>query len=256
MRKHVPLLVFAVLVLSTLLVINVVPTVASIPTPSVPEFTIETIAFPYDVPPSTTTTIDPYTGEETVVTQPGYHVENKTTRLKITNQGFTPYEIQENGVNRTINLFYNIRLKGSFSDGWGYYRKYNGSTDGNVVQDHNSEYTIVSIDEYLPSEGSVDFQIEALIGYEQGIVTTPGVPGTQRVITGETSGWSETQTLTIKPIETPTPSPAATPTPETSPTPSPEPQQTIQIEPIATVAIVTLIVGVALGLLIGLVIKK
>jgi hypothetical protein len=246
----------AVLALLTLLMINVVSTLASTPTPSVPEFTIETISFPYDVPPSTTTAIDPYTGEETVVTQPGYHVENETAQLRITNQDFTPYTIEENGVNWTINLFYNIRLKGSFSQNWGYYWRHNGSSDGNVAQNHDSEYTIVSIDDYLPSEGSVDFQLEALIGYEQGIVPVPGVPGTHRVITGETSGWSDTQTITIKPVETPTPSPAATPPPETSPTPIPEPQHTVHIESIIGVAIVALIVGAALGLLIGRVTKK
>lgn len=36
-------------------------------TPSVPEFTVNLVAYPYDVPSSTTTKIDQYTGEETVI---------------------------------------------------------------------------------------------------------------------------------------------------------------------------------------------
>jgi hypothetical protein len=169
----------------------------SITKPSIPEFTIETVSSPYDVPPTTTTTIDPYTGKETVTTQPGYHVDNKTTQIRIKNQPFTPYHLQINDKNWTINFFYNIRLKGHFSQNWGYYRLYNGSSDGNLVQDYDSKYTVVLIDSYLPSEGQMDFQIEALIGYEQGIVTYPGAPGAARVITGETSGWSNTQTITV-----------------------------------------------------------
>jgi hypothetical protein len=186
----------------------------SIPKPSVPEFTIEIVSSPYDVPPTTTTTIDPYTGKETVTTHPGYHVENKTTQIRINNQPFTPYEIQGKDHNWTINLYYNIRLKGHFSQNWGYYRLYNGSSDGNLVQDYDSKYTVIFIDSYLPSEGKMDFQIEALTGYEHGVVSfVPGAPGTSRVITGESSGWSNIQTITIPSTSTsPPPNPTPTPT--------------------------------------------
>jgi hypothetical protein len=179
----------------------------TIPKPSVPVFTIETVSFPYDVPPTTTTAIDPYTGKETVTTQPGYHVENKTTEIRIKNQSF-------NGP-----VFYNIRLKGHFSQDWGYYRYHNGSSDGNLMQDNNVAYTLVPIDAYLPSEGQVDFQIEALTGYEHGISEPFGTP---RVITGETSGWSNIQTLTI-PDGTITISASPNPTPTSTENPTPTP---------------------------------
>jgi hypothetical protein len=71
------------------------------------------------------------------------------------------------------------------------------------MQDNDVAYTLVPIDSYLPSEGQVDFQIEALTGYEHGISEPFGTP---RVITGETSGWSNIQTLTIPAISSsPTP---------------------------------------------------
>lgn len=225
--------------------------VSGIPKPSIPEFTIETVSFSYDVPPTTTTTIDPYTGKKTVATQPCYHVENKTTQIKIKNQPFTPYQIEIDGKSWTINLFYNSRLKGHFSQDWHYYRLYNGSTDGNLRQNYGSEYTLVPIDDYLPTEDQVDVQIEALIGYEQGIVTVPGAPGAARIITGESSGWSSTQTLTIGESQTPTPSPATMPTP----TPYPEPRQTEQ-EIIVGAAIAAAVIGAGLGLLIYLIKRK
>jgi len=239
MSKLAVLMLFTLLILSSLVVVGSV-FAESIPTPSIPEFTIKIVSAPYDVAPSNTTTIDPYTGEETVTTQPGYHVENITTQIWIKNQPFTPYEIQENDVNWTINLFYNIRLKGHFSQEWGYYRLYNGSTDGNLRQEYGSEFTVVLIDSYLPSEGKVDFQIEALIGYEQGIVTVPGVPGTNRIITGESSGWSETQTLTIETSQIPSPEPTLTPAPTEEPQ---QPEQDLTTGAVFAVVSIAIFLG-------------
>jgi hypothetical protein len=211
-NKGFSLLIVVILAVSSLMMVESA-NAQSIPKPSVPEFTIEIVSSPYDVPPTTTTTIDPYTGKETVTTHPGYHVENKTTQIRINNQPFTPYEIQGKDHNWTINLYYNIHLKGHFSQNWGYYRLYNGSSDGNLVQDYDSKYTVILIDSYLPSEGKMGFQIEALTGYEHGVVPfVPGAPGTSRVITGESSGWSNIQTITIPSTST-SPSPNPTPTP-------------------------------------------
>lgn len=227
------------LLLSTMIVLC---TASSIPKPAVPEFTVQLVVHPYDVPPTITTTIDQYTGKETTIAHPGYHVENKTTEIRIKNQPFTPYLIRENDASWTINLFYNIHIKGHFSQNWGYYHLYNGSSDGNLVQDYNSEYTVVPIDSYLPTEGEIDFQVESLIGYEHGVNTVPGVPGTPRVITGEASGWSETQTITI---------PASTQSPENSSSPTSTPNQTSQtLQLAAIIGTIIAIVVVSAALLI------
>jgi len=199
-NKNLAIVLILTIAISSLNLLIVKPTNAqSNAKPSVPVFTIETVSFPYDVPPTTTTTttINPYTGKETVTTHPGYHVENKTTEIRIKNQAF-------NGP-----IFYNIRFKGHFSQEWGYYRLHNGSSDGNLIQDNNVAYTLVPIDAYLPSEGQVDFQIEALTGYEHGISEPFGTP---RIITGETSVWSNIQTLTVPEISiSPSPNPTSTP---------------------------------------------
>jgi hypothetical protein len=207
--------VFCLLFVVTLAISNltiVEPAFAqSIPTPSVPQFTIETINSPYDVPPTTTTSTNPYTNQTTTTTIPGYHVENKTTEIKIKNQPFTPYQIQENGVNWTVNLFYNIRMKGHFSEDWSNYKLNNGSGDGNLVQDYNAQFTVVRIDDYLPTEGQIDFQVQALEGYQHGFEPVPGAPGEFWIITGSASDWSNTQTLAI-------PATLLSPTPTVSPT--------------------------------------
>ena len=90
---------------------------------SPPEFTVRLVAHPYDVPPTTTTTIDQYTGKEIVTTTPGYHVENKSIEITVTNQPFIPYTDAEGHL---INLYYNVRFKGHFgeeSDWWQPYNK-------------------------------------------------------------------------------------------------------------------------------------
>ncbi|MCJ7763000.1 hypothetical protein MUP38_06065, partial [Candidatus Bathyarchaeota archaeon] len=74
MSKRVALLFIVILTVSSLKVGNFA--LASITKPSVPEFTVKLADHSYDVPPSTTATTDPYTGKQTVTTQPGYHVEN------------------------------------------------------------------------------------------------------------------------------------------------------------------------------------
>ena len=256
MSKLVVLMLFALLALSGLVMVGSV-FAQSIPKPSVPEFTIKIVSAPYDVAPSNTTTIDPYTGEETVTIQPGYHVENKTTQIWIKNQPFAPYQIYINDVDWTINLFYNIRMKGHFSQDWFYYHYHNGSSDGNLRQFYDFEYTIVPIDSYLPSEGQIDIQIEALIGYEHGVITAGGIPGTPRIITGESSGWSETQTLTIAESQTPSPEPTPTFTPEPTPPnmgptspPSQEPLLTQEQSIILGLAVTVAVLAVGLGLLL------
>ena len=89
-----------------------------------------------------------------------------------------------------------------------------------------------------------------VVGYTQDTVTLPGFHGW--VFTGETSGWSNTQTLTIGESQTPMPSPAITPTP----TPYQEPRQNEQTEAIIGVVIVAVVLGAALGLLIYLIKRK
>jgi hypothetical protein len=196
----------AVILSASLALPNIFPNVRAetITKPSVPEFTVKFVDNSYDVP--ATHTIDPYTGQD--VTHAGYHVENKTIEIRIKNQPFTSYSMQDNAsTNWTINFFYNVRVKGHFAQNW---TELYGGSDGYPVQDYGSQYTVLLYLGTIPSDGQMDFQVEALIGYEHGVFTYP--PWSAWVITGETSGWSNTQTITIgASVPTTTPNTSASP---------------------------------------------
>ncbi len=114
------ILLFAVLLPAFLAVPKV--SASSIPKPSVPEFIVQFVDNSYDIP--TTYTTDPYTGQQ--ITNPGRHVENKCiVVVKIKNQQFQPFK---NEYEQTIDLYYNIRIKGYYEENWTVlYRPYTAS---------------------------------------------------------------------------------------------------------------------------------
>jgi hypothetical protein len=252
-------------------------TVDSISKPSVPEFSVRIVAYPYDVPDKTTTTIDQYTGKETTITQPGYHVENKSIEIVIKNQPFTPYSLatytrynHETGESytyestQTINIYYDIGVKGHFGndsdwDSVGSIFSFPEGPQSNAQLD--SEYTVISIkaDNY-PKDAVLDFHVRALIGYYIAWGRSVAILGYD--FYGQEGDWSDTQTITIGASQTPTPSPAATPTPTPpnfGPTSSPSPELALtqeQLELIIGVAIAAAVIGAGLGLLIYLIKRK
>jgi len=260
MSRYEVMMLFALLVLSGLVIVGSV-FAQSVTQPSVPEFTLEFIDNSYDVPP--TYEIDPYTGEN--ITHPGYHVKRITLEMKIRNQPFVSYYDADSGWN--ISFYYNIRIKGFYSEDWiGLYY----ASDGYPTQS-DSEYTVISLGTLgetglslvtnakmidVPSGGQVDFQVEAMIGYVSRVYNpnaTSQLTMFPWQFTGETSGWSSTQTLTIEEFQTPSPEPTPTtePTIPTSPSPLPsdEPQSTEQDVTAGAIFAVTSIV-VFLGLLV------
>jgi hypothetical protein len=173
---------------------------ASIPTPSVPEFTVQLLDTSYDVP--TTYSTDPYTGD--TVTHEGYHVARRTIEVKIKNQPFTPFT-DSNG--REIKFYYNIRIKGHYEE-WGseFDVVYNL---GEMPTRSNSDYTVISYNSertysfYLAPtsrmlevspNGEVDFQVKALVGSVSEGSIGAGIPWR---FTGKESDWSATQTIII-----------------------------------------------------------
>ncbi len=174
--------------------------------PSVPEFTLKYVDYSYDVPP--TYGVDEYTGE-TIVIKSGEHVDNRTIEITIINQPFTPYTDEPSG--QTINLYYNIRYKGSFGQEWteifGHYTYYYGSTSDPILiegyprQNSTSQYTTASYT--LPwnvLEAQIDFQVQALKGYvERTIDPRSGILPVlyDYTLYDEESDWSNTQTIKI-----------------------------------------------------------
>jgi len=109
MRKVFSVLLFVflvgVLVFAGMICIGEVQAVSK---PSVPQFTVKFVDNSYDVPPSTTTTVNPYTGEKNTITTPGYHVTNRTIEVKVPNQSFTQYR-DEVGIYVIYTIMFKLR---------------------------------------------------------------------------------------------------------------------------------------------------
>jgi hypothetical protein len=216
MRRTVALLV--VLVLSTLSSLITARPVAAQTTTSVPQFTIKFVDYSHDyyVPPVTTTTTDAYTGNKNSTTQPGYtvHVANQSITITIKNQQFVPSLGNQ-------YLFYNVEVKGHFEDSWGtlygegtYYEEESSPqnpspqvhfSSGNLPQQSNSEYTVLTSSGTYLSGSQVDFRVKAITGYDSqawfGDPDHPLIFGLGHyghvIAVNQSSDWSNTQTITI-----------------------------------------------------------
>jgi len=234
----------------------------SIPTPSVPQFTVKFVDNSYYTPTVTYTTTDPYTGKQTVHTEPGIYVQNDSIIISITNQPFTSYV----GSNYTvISLFDAIRWKGHYANTWNYAQaaysdenntyfqasSLNGTSDnlvvvfgvgGNSPIPNMSPSTAFTGVELLGEPGGqVDFQVMSFIGYYttfEGYSPEPIIypPPVYFVYTGQSSDWSNTQTLTI---------PASTSSNSTIPTsPTPTSTSTAAVPEFPALAILPLLLSV------------
>lgn len=260
MSKNATLLLIAILTVSSIIMVASV-FAETIPNPSVPEFTLKVVAYPYDVAP--TTTIDPYTGKN-ITTQYGYHGEKKSIEVTIKNQPFTS-TLDASG--NYTSLYYDVRFKGHYSDDNWYYvdSAYNASnSDYTVIAIGLMEIGLVSPGERPISAGDqIDFKVRALIGYKiTKAYDSIGLPPELRYyheFIGQTGDWSNVQTITVDESQTPTSSPETTPTqtpsPVTTPTPYQEPQQ-IDKEIIIGTIIAAAVIIAGLGLLIYLMKRK
>ncbi len=196
----------------------------SIPKPSTPEFTVNLADHSYDIPPTTTTRTNPYNNKTTTITSPRYHVENITIDLTIKNQLY-PATINGN----KSNLYYNIRMKGHFGEDWIYrYPSFpvSASSSGDTLsgdysnalpKQSSSQYTVFSFSQNYHSGDEVDFQVEAILGYQYSFETyyynndVHLLPVYVESFVYKSSSWSPTQTFTMH--DTPASnSPSPTPT--------------------------------------------
>ncbi len=203
--------------------------------PSVPEFTIKYVDHSYDITPIYG--IDQYTGE-TIITKQGEHVDNRTVEITIKNQPFTPFN---DSSGNTINRFFDVRYKGSYGEAWttlcagqnqmailggGTLYKTPYIEYGYAIQNYAAQYTTISY-KLTPANGQMDFQVQALEGYTKGIRDAFMY---RTYITfsfyGESSSWSDTQTISFPDGKVTTssntdPTPTATQTPDPTATPAP-----------------------------------
>ncbi len=214
MAKYLTLCLAVILVLCSLITVESASG-QTIPKPSVPQFTTTIEDHSYDVPLTSTTTINPYTGEQETHTQGGYHVENRTIDVRILNQQFTSVTMDGN----TTQLYYVIRWKGHYEN-WNENVTYSGfdysyylSIGGLKASD--SAYTVKSYPLTLWNipNSKIDFQVKAQAGYSFLYSGGHILPIGNNFYAAEESDWSSIQTVTI-----PGNSSSVTPAPSIFPT--------------------------------------
>jgi hypothetical protein len=190
MRKVCIFTIVFVLLASSL--IMAVPVQAEVPKPSVPEMTITLV--------------------------------DGAVQVMIKNQPYNTYNDSEDHV---ITLYYHIRMKDHYKDNW-QYTTYPVPVQYRLPEyfpASKSEYTIMDIPyignnigfhgkEFGSISGEVDFEVEALMGYSTAVNVNSAAMGSPDdyvyFFTGESSGWSDSQTITIaSPQYTPTAPPTA-----------------------------------------------
>jgi len=185
-------------------------TMAAVANPAVPQFSVKITDTSYDVPSSTTTTVDEFTGEKTATTNPEYRVGQLQTEISIKNQPFKPYTDADG---KEYRLYYRIETKGHFGDQWYPYR-------ADVFQT-NSAYTTISQYSGMPeSAGQMDFRVAAIVGYtgagftlfNLSFVYDVGGGSPYTCVANATSGWSDIVTVSVPGDVTSTPSPTQTAT--------------------------------------------
>jgi hypothetical protein len=166
--------------------------------PSVPEFTLRYVDNSYFSSQITISTTDPYTGQVTTSTAPGYYVENKSVHIIITNQPFTIYK-DENG--SEINLYYDVAFKGHYEKTW---RGIKTNPNSYCLYDRDSSTTTIPAPLYnISAGGQVDVKVRALIG-KFVTLSDKSVPpfmgdweSSHLEFVGEASEWSSTLTINI-----------------------------------------------------------
>ena len=167
MGKTFAVLLALIVFVSCLTMLIVEPAIAqtssplpSIPTPSVPQFTIKLADHSYNVPEKTRSYTDPYTGKIITETHPAYYVKNLTIDLNIKNQptpsisGYQPF------------ISYQIEFKGSYGKDWWDVTNSQLILENDPIQS-NSDYTLVSIRQTAFSPGDhIDFRIRAVSQYK------------------------------------------------------------------------------------------
>jgi len=203
LSKNFVLALISILVVSGLLTVSLAD-VQAVSKPAVPQFSVQIVNHPYDVPPKTST--HPHTGE--TITQPGYRENNKSIEVTIKNQSFTPYTNTEG---HKCNLYYKVYFKGHFED------EQNWAVFNEPTLQSDSQHTVVSkkYRNTYPVGTQLDFRVEAIIGYNFYRPSLPGdldLPPLSSEFVVVASTLSNIQTFSVKDEDAwPSPSQSTTP---------------------------------------------
>jgi hypothetical protein len=219
--SHGLLLLLAFIVFFSFMVFTPTVSARPIPTPSTPQVTVAFVDNSSDVPPTVTSTIDPYNGQNITTNSPGYHLSDKKIQLTIKNQAY-PSIINGN----QSNLYFNVRMKGHYATDWSILYSCSTTSAGSLIVALSSGDTVLTFPANYRINDEVDFQVQAVLGYEYSYETyfygqtSHTLPLEVNTFNYESSGWSQTQTFTM---------------PDTSASTIPKPSPSIPEFPIAAI---------------------
>lgn len=175
----------------------------------IPEFTVRYIDDSYDV--NTPASIDPFTGASIPATS--YHVDHRLIQVSFANN-----KLPEIPADSHSEYYYNIRYKGQYTNNWAEPR---GASDEyyrtSYFKTVNFSLGDISAGTQLPAGTKIDFQVQLMYGgIGMNFSDKWGVG--PLYFAGETSEWSNTQTVALgdapstDPTQTPTQNPTINPT--------------------------------------------
>jgi hypothetical protein len=196
MCKEAFVVLVLVAVLLSLAAVGAQAASASVPKPSVPEFTLKVVSHSYD---STVNSPDAHAD----MSIPDVHVDVTTIEVSIENQ------LLSATLGDNYHMYYNVRVKEHLSEDWTELYSCTNLSDyvspGTCPQQWASKYTVLSVPADYPAGTQLDFQVQAIMGHNSQVYP-PGNPlvpqvgggGYEKVVVVEgTSDWSSTQTVTV-----------------------------------------------------------
>ena len=215
--KTFALFITLIIVMSGLTLLMVEPANAQIgvTTPIVPGFNVTFQNYSIYISP--TYGVDPFSGKA-VMTKSDYTQLDQWVNVNIGGQSFVRYN---NSAGQLISLYYEVRWKGNHDMSWQTVPPSIHFEDAADSLASQAIGCLISIgfkgvnsgggaEGYMalldPTATQIDFQVEAMIGYYNS----------NDAFVGQSSGWSNTQTLQVQVVSNPTPTPILTSTPTPS----------------------------------------
>jgi hypothetical protein len=194
-KAFILLIILLGLTISNSIIIQPICAQVGVTKPSIPAFDVTLQTYRQYIPP--TYGVDSSTGKAVIIKE-GYTEVQKWVRVEIGGQPFLRYN---NSDGQLISLFYNVRWKGDHDMSWQYIPQNIHYRDAAEPWDTQAIGCLISLGfkgvpkgpvsgwmELLdPNATQIDFQVEALIGYYTA----------DDVFIGQSSGWSNTQTLNV-----------------------------------------------------------
>ncbi len=218
-RKTTVLLLTLTIALSCLTLVLRPVNAQTIPKPSVPQLSISFVNHSYDVPSTTTTTTNPYTGENIATIKEGYHVQNDSFVLSVRSQ---PLTINDKVDGNSIKLFFIVQSKGHYSDywknltyvgdSWPFIYTNNGfaqktmqlSGNNGTTYAEEGGYNNYGYDGFVGGQygGQVDFRAMSVIGYSVTVKDDINIfnfryPYHEEFVALQSSDWSPIHTVSV-----------------------------------------------------------